>query len=291
MGNNVIISCDSSADLSPALLRKFNIPVNAAPILVDDEVRKDMEDITPFDIFEYVEKTKKVVKTSAPNVAEYVEFFRPLVTEGNEIIHFTISSLMSAGYNNCRLASEEFEGVYAIDSKNLSTGIGLLVLHAVKMRDAGKSAIEIVTEIEELRDRVDASFILDTLEYMRKGGRCSSVAALGANLLQLKPCIEVKNGAMGVGRKYRGKQAMVLDEYVRARLSDVEDIVPDTIFITHSHTPQDVVDVVRERIQSLIPFSNIYETYAGCTVSVHCGPNTLGILFIRRTPLTKNTAK
>lgn len=287
MAKKVLISCDSTADLSPELLEEYRIAVCAQPIVIDDRVLKDMVDVTPRDIFEYVEKTGKPAKTSATNAADYIEYFRPFADEGYEIVHFTISAQMSASFNNCRMAAGEFEGVFAIDSKNLSSGIGLQAIRAAKLRDAGYSAAQIAAEIERYRETVDASFILDTLEYMHNGGRCSSVAALGANLLKLKPCIEVRAGAMGVGKKYRGRQADVLDEYVRARLADADDIVPGTIFITHSHTPPEIVEGVRRKILSLIPFARVNETFAGCTVSVHCGPNTLGILFARKTPLVK----
>lgn len=287
MDKKILISCDSTADLSFELAEAFQIKILPQPILVDERICHDMVDITPLEIFEHVKNTGRMAKTSAPNIMDYVEYFRPLAEEGYEVIHFNISSQMSVTHANCRNAAAEFEGIYAIDSKNLSTGIALQAIYAARLRDEGLAAPEIVRAVEEYRERLDVSFILDTLEYMHKGGRCSSVAALGANLLKLKPCIEVRSGAMGVGKKYRGKQIDVLMEYVDARLADADDIDPEMIFVTHSHTPPEIVEQVRQRVQSRIPFKNIFETRAGCTVSVHCGPNTLGILFARKTPLVK----
>ncbi|MBQ2786111.1 MAG: DegV family protein [Oscillospiraceae bacterium] len=201
------------------------------------------------------------------------------------MIHFTISSSMSVTYNNARVAAEDFENVYVVDSKNLSTGNGLLVIAAAEMAQKGMDAKEIADKVSELADCVDASFVVDNLEYLAKGGRCSAVAAFGANLLQLKPCIYVKNGAMGVGKKYRGKFEKVLLGYVADRLGDRSDIDLDRVFVTHAGCDPQVVQSVVTAVKNTLPFKEVLVTRAGCTVSAHCGADTLGMLFIRKTPL------
>lgn len=192
---------------------------------------------------------------------------------------------MSVTYNNARVAAEDFENVYVVDSKNLSTGNGLLVIAAAEMAQKGMDAKEIADKVSELADCVDASFVVDNLEYLAKGGRCSAVAAFGANLLQLKPCIYVKNGAMGVGKKYRGKFEKVLLGYVADRLGDRSDIDLDRVFVTHAGCDPQVVQSVVTAVKNTLPFKEVLVTRAGCTVSAHCGADTLGMLFIRKTPL------
>ena len=285
MSKKVLISADSTCDLSPELCAKYNVKIKPLPIIRDGESLLDGVNITPEQVFEHYQKTGKLIRTSAANAEEYKTFFDPFLDEGYEIIHFTISSNMSAANNVCNIVAEETPDLYVVDSRNLSTGIGLLVLKAAEFRDNGLSAKEIKEKILPLCDKVDASFTLDTLEYLHKGGRCSAVAALGANLLRLKPCIEVKNGTMGVGKKYRGKLEDVLNEYVIARLHDPEDIDTTRIFITHSVCSADLVERTRKQIESIMHFDEILDTDAGCSISVHCGPNTVGVLFIRKTPL------
>ena len=189
---------------------------------------------------------------------------------------------MSSTFNNARLASEEFEDVHAVDTKNLSTGGGLIVLAAAEMAAEGKSASEIAAACEEIRERVDASFVIDKLEFLYKGGRCSAVEAFGANLLQIKPCIMVRDGKMGVGKKYRGKFSATLEKYIAERIGDASDIELDRIFVTHAGCDEDIVNKCVEQVRSIAPFKEILMTRAGCTVSSHCGRNTLGVLFIRK---------
>ena len=202
--------------------------------------------------------------------------------EYDVVIHINLGSGFSSSHQNARLAAEEFENVYVVDSMNLSTGHGLVVVEAVKMKEAGMEPEKIYEALNELAPRVEASFVLDRLDYMVKGGRCSAVAALGASLLQLKPCIEVVDGKMGVCKKYRGSYEKALGNYVKDRLKDREDIDTERIFITHTETPQSVVDSVKEAVKEYKDFEITEETVAGCTVSCHCGPNTLGVLFIRK---------
>lgn len=281
--SRILISTDSTADLSEQLLKQNNIEVFSLTIVRDSESLRDGIDIKTPDIFEFKEKTGRLTTTSAGNIADYEEFFLHHLKEYDEIIHFTISSDMSSSYANAKLGAEEMDNVYVIDSRNLSTGIGLQVLKACDLRDSGKSAKEIVEYIGSIADKVRASFVLDTLDYMKKGGRCSSVVALGANLLKLKPCIEVHNGKMDVAKKYRGKISAVYTEYVKEQLPDKSKLDTKRVFVTHTclDNPQDVKEVV-ELVKSMNLFDEVYETVAGCSVSVHCGPGTLGVLFIEK---------
>ena len=192
---------------------------------------------------------------------------------------------MSSTFNNCRMAGEEFENVYVIDTKNLSTGGGLLVVAAAEMAAKGMTANEIVENVQKLVPCVDASFVIDKLDYLHKGGRCSAIAVLGANLLKLKPCIEVKNGTMGVGKKYRGRYSDVLLTYVKERIGDASDIDLERVFVTHAGCDEAIVNSVIEAVKEAAPFKEVFLTRAGCTISSHCGADTLGVLFIRKNPI------
>ena len=286
MNKQIIISSDSTCDLSKELVDRYQIRIQPMGISLGDQMYRDGVDITPDMIYAHHEKTGQLPKTSAINVAENMEYFEELTKDGSAVIHFTISSSMSSTYNNACVAAQEFENVYVVDAKNLSTGSGLLVLAAAEMVQEGLEAQQIVEKLNDLEDRVDASFVVDNLEYLVKGGRCSALAAFGANLLQLKPCISVKNGAMGVGKKYRGKFEKVLLTYVADRLADAEDICLDRVFVTHAGCDPKVVESVAEAVKNTLPFREILVTRAGCTVSSHCGANTLGVLFIRKKALS-----
>lgn len=282
--NKILITCDSTQDLGAELIEKYGIKVHPLIVSMGDDVYTDGE-VTPDDLYEFFEKTGKLSKTAAPGPEVTENFLKQFVDQGYTVIHFAISSQMSATYNIHRMAGEELGNVYVVDSANLSTGIGLQVLYAAELLKEGKSAEEIVEAVTAYGKKVDASFVVDTLEYLHKGGRCSSVAALGANLLKLKPCIEVKNGAMGVGKKYRGRYADVLVNYVKERLANKEDIDDKRAFITHSGCDQEIIDLVVAKVKEEFPFKELYVTRAGCVVSSHCGPNTLGVLFARKNDL------
>lgn len=286
MNKQIIISSDSTCDLSKELVDRYQIRIQPMGISLGDQIYRDGVDITPDMIYAHHKKTGQLPKTSAINVVEDLEYFEELTKDGSAVIHFTISSSMSSTYNNACVAAQEFENVYVVDAKNLSTGSGLLVLAAAEMAQEGLEAQQIVEKLNDLADRVDASFVVDNLEYLVKGGRCSALAAFGANLLQLKPCISVKNGAMGVGKKYRGKFERVLLTYVADRLADAEDICLDRVFVTHAGCDPKVVESVAEAVKNTLPFREILVTRAGCTVSSHCGANTLGVLFIRKKALS-----
>lgn len=281
----VLITCDSSCDIGPELCERYGIVLNPFTINLGDDSYVDGVDITPDDLYAFHDRTGQLPKTSATNVAEHTEFFKKHLEDAEELIFFTISAKMSANYQAAQLAAEELENVYVIDSANLSTGVGLLVLTAADMAEQGKSAAEISAEMERLRPMVNASFVIDSLEYLHKGGRCSALAALGANLLKLKPCIEVKNGAMGVAKKYRGRFEDVIQTYAKERLTHPDQIVTDRVFVTHAGCDQAVVDSVVKIVKENLNCKELFVTRAGSTVSVHCGRNTLGVLFIQKTPV------
>ncbi len=285
MACDIIISSDSTCDLSPELKERYNIQILPLGVTLGGKTYKDGEEITPDEIYEHHAKTGELPKTTAANVGESMDFFTKFTEQGKAVIHFTISSSMSSTYSNACLAAAELDNVYVIDSKNLSTGNGLLVVSAAEMALKGMEAKAIAEEIEKLVPRVDASFVIDSLEYLHKGGRCSAVAMLGANLLKLKPCIEVKGGAMGVGKKYRGRYADVLKTYVAERLENIEDIELDRIFVTHAGCDDEIVNAVVEQVKKTAPFKEVFLTRAGCTISSHCGKDTLGVLFIRKTDI------
>ena len=267
----LIIASDTSIDLSKELIEKYDIKTAPFSVILGEEQYKDGVDITPDDIYAYHDRTGTLGKTAAINVAEAEEFFRSLKeNDDDEIIFFTISKTLSGTNQYACVAASEVGGVYVIDTKNLSTGGGLSAIKACEMRNEGKTAEEIVDFVNnKMVDYVNASFIIDSLEYLHKGGRCSTLAALGANLLKLKPCIEVKNGSMAVGKKYRGKFADVLVEYTQARLEDADNIDLDRVFVTHAGVDMEIVNAVAEQVKKTLPFKEVLITRAGATVSCH----------------------
>ena len=275
------ITSDSTCDLGK-FAEERNIGIMRIQVNLDGKAYSDGLDITPEDIFKFVSEKKMLPKTSAINIATATDFFAKYVAEGYSIVCFTISAEMSSTFSNIRLAASEFDNVYVVDTRNLSTGGGLLVLTAAQMVQEGKSAYEIAKACEELAPCVDASFVIDSLEFLHKGGRCSALAAFGANVLGLKPCILVKDGKMGVGKKYRGKFDKVLLQYIEERIGDGSDICLDKVFVTHAGCDEAIVNACVEKVKSLAPFEELMITRAGCTVSSHCGQNTLGVLFIRK---------
>lgn len=282
MCQKTVIACDSTCDLSPALIDRFQVKVLPLGVSLGGKLYTDGVDMTPELIYAHYEKTGELPKTSAVNIAEFDDFFRAHTADGSALVFFTISSEMSSTYANACIAAEEYENVFVVDGRNLSTGGGLLVVAAGEMAAQGCSAKEIAEACRALTARVDASFVVDDLEFLHKGGRCTAVEAFGANLLQLKPCIVVKDGKMGVGKKYRGKFASVLEKYIAERLSDPDKVELDHIFVTHAGCDEAIVNQCVEQVKSIAPFKEIHVTQAGCTISSHCGRNTLGVLFIRK---------
>lgn len=279
---SVKILADSTCDLSPELIEKYGVKITPLYIERDGKFLVDGAGIIPEDIFEYVQKTGKLCHTAAVSVADYEGYFAEALKDSDGVVQYTISSDMSSCYQNAVIAAKKFKNVYVVDSRNLSTGIGHLVIDGAEMAEKGAEAKEIYDYCTEARDKVDVSFILDTLLYLSKGGRCSSLTAFSAGLLNIKPCIEVTNGKMGVGKKYRGRMDGVLQNYVRDRLSGRTDLDLRKIFVTYSSTNDPMGELVKKTILECQPFENVYLTTAGSTISNHCGPHCLGILFMTK---------
>ena len=276
------ITSDSTCDLSPAQLQEHNISLAHLTVIKGNEQFVDSVTITPADIFSHVANGGDLCSTSAYSVGQYEDLFKQYANDYDGVIHINIGSGFSSCYQNACIAAEEFSNVRVVDSQNLSTGQGLVVLEACRLAQTCENLDEIVDALNAFTPRVEASFLLDRLDYMVKGGRCSSAVALGANLLNLKPCIEVKDGKMSVVKKYRGPYAKCLSSYVKDRLSGREDILRKELFLTYTPVPDACLAAVKETIASCEPFEINYETTAGCTVSCHCGPGTLGVLFVRK---------
>jgi len=280
---SVRVSADSTCDLSPELLQAYGIETLPLYVVMDGNAYKDGLELTPDELYAKVREAGKIGSTAAINVDEYLTFFTRMKENCDTLIHFTISSEMSSCFQNACIAAEEVGGVYVIDSRNLSTGIGLQVLRACELAQKGMAAEVIVSYVREMAGRVDATFIPESLEFLKMGGRCSAAAALGANLLRLKPCIQVREGKMLVGKKYTGSMENVLSKYVKDRLNNLEDLDLSRVFITHSGmSDPSIIDKVKDAVLAIAPFEDVQITRAGCTVSNHCGPNTLGVLFCKK---------
>ena len=276
------ILSDSTCDLSADLIAKYNISIVPLTVIKNGEPFTDAVNITPADIFAHVAAGGDLCSTTAINVGEYTDCFSKYAEEYDGVLHVNIGSGFSSCYQNACLAADDFENVRVIDSMNLSTGQGLVVLKACELAESCTNLDELKAQLDAFASKVEASFLLDQLKYMVKGGRCSSAAALGANLLNLKPCIEVKDGKMTVVKKYRGSYAKCLASYVKDRLADRDDLDRDTLFVTRTPIADDCIEAVKVAVESYADFQNIYWTEAGCTVSCHCGPGTLGVLFVRK---------
>lgn len=285
MAEKIIIASDSTTDLSPELIEKYDVKILPLGINLGKKSYFDGVDIHPDDIYAYYEKTGELPKTAAANIEDFNQFFSKLTADGSSVVFFAISSDMSSTFTNARLSAMEFDNVYVVDTQNLSTGGGLLVIRAAEMVAEGKTAKEIAENCQALAPYVSASFIIDNLEFLHKGGRCSAVAAFGANLLQLKPCIAVKGGKMGVAKKYRGPFGTVLKKYIADQLADIDNIELDHIFVTHAGCDNEINEQCVAQVKETANFKNIHLTRAGCTVSSHCGRNTLGVLFICKKPV------
>lgn len=276
------ITADSTCDLSAEQIKRHDIGIFPMSINMGERSLRDGLDITPDDIYAHVDAGGDICTTSALNIADYTDRFAALSGAYDAVIHINISAEFSSCYQNAVLAAQEFPNVYVVDSRNLSTGHGHVVLRAAELAEAGMAPEDIVRELNTFTAKVDASFILSRLDYMKKGGRCSSVVALGANLLHLRPCIEVVGGKMQVGKKYRGAYDKCVEQYVHDRLAHPEALELSRIFITHSGVPDSAIEAARRAVEACASFQDIPITRAGCTVSSHCGPGTLGILFIRK---------
>ena len=279
----VKIISDSTCDLTRELLERYHVTILPLHVLLGDTEYLDGKNITPDEIYTWSVQNKTTPKTSAPSVAEAVELFRPYVEAGDELICFSISNTMSSSGNSMRLAAQELEAeerIYVIDSENLSTGVGHLVILAAELAQAGKPAEEIIRSVEAMRPLVRSSFVVDTLVYLHRGGRCGGLTALAGSMLRLHPKIIVENGSMIVGKKYRGKIDKVILNYVQDMEAELKQAREDRIFITHSNCDDATVQAVYDYLDSLQHFKEIFITSTGSVISSHCGPGTLGVLFV-----------
>lgn len=281
---NIKVTSDSTCDLSPELISRYDITLTPLSVIKNGESFLDNVDITPEDIYRHVDNGGALCSTSAVNVDAYRKVFKEFSARYDAVIHITIGSLFSACYQNATIAAADYPNVFVVDSMNLSTGQGHLVVEAAELAKQGLSGVEICSQLNALRSRVHASFILGRLDYMQKGGRCSSVVALGGKLLRIKPQIAVQDGAMKMVDKYRGSFDKCVEKYVKEMLKDRKDLRLDRIFVTYSPVEKEAVEIARETIKKYSDFKdeNIYETTANCTVACHCGPGTLGVLFMTK---------
>lgn len=279
----VKIISDSTCDLSQELMETYHVSILPLHILLGDKEYEDRISITPDEIYAWADANKTTPKTSAVGMMDAIELLRPHVEAGDEVVCFTISGAMSTTYNVVRMAAEELdaqEQVFVVDSENLSTGIGLLVIEAAMLAEAGKSGAEIFERMEQLKPLVRSSFVVDTLTYLHRGGRCSAVAAMAGGVLKLHPKIVVENGRMDATKKYRGKMDAVIRSYVKDLEEDMKHAKKDRVFITHSGCSREIIEGTRAELDALGIFDEILVTRAGGVISSHCGPGTLGVLYI-----------
>ena len=276
------ILSDSTCDLSRELLEKYDITLVPLSVIKDGKDFKDGVTITPADIFAHVAAGGDLCTTSAVSIGEYADIFEQYAADYDGIIHINLGSGFSTCYQSACLAAEEFDNIRVIDSRNLSTGQGLVVLKACELAKDCNDLDVLADALRAYTEKVEASFLVDKLDYLVKGGRCSSAAALGANLLNLKPCIEVKDGKMSVVKKYRGNYSKCLANYVKDRLDGRDDLDSKRLFVTRTPVSEESYAAVMDAVSKYSQFDEVYETEAGCTVSCHCGPGTLGVLFVRK---------
>lgn len=276
------ITTDSTCDLPAALLEQYEIDVFPLGVVKGGALYHDGLDITTADIAAHVEAGGEITTTNAVNIADYEERFRALAARYEAVIHLNIGPDFSCCHQNAKLAAEELPNVHVVSSENLSVGHGALVLAAAEAAEAGKRPEEILELVSSLVPRLEMSFVLDRLDYMKKGGRCSAVTALGANLLKLHPCIEVIDGKMGVVKKYRGSIERVIADYLHDRLAGREDLETDRVILVDTCPDDHLASIARECLRADGRFGQVLETKAGCTIFSHCGPGTLGILLVRK---------
>ena len=280
---NIKILSDSTCDLSQAILEENNITLVPLTVIKDDQQYKDGITITPAEIFAHVAAGGDLCSTSANSVGEYADIFAQYADQFDGVLHINIGSGFSSCFQNASIAAQEFDNVAVVDSMNLSTGQGLVVLEACRLARECSSLEELREKVQAFTSRVEASFLVDKLNYLVKGGRCSAAAALGANLLNLKPCIEVRDGKMAVVKKYRGSYDKCLASYVKDRLNGREnELDHHLLFVTNTPVSDKCYDAVLAAVEQYGSyFQTVEKTMAGCTVSCHCGPGTLGVLFVR----------
>lgn len=276
------ITCDSTCDLNPEQYNRYDISVIPLSVAMGDKLYRDGVDIKPEELFSYVEETGKLPTTSAISVGEYEDFFRPFVEEGYEVVHINLSSELSSSHQNARIAAQELGNVFVVDSRSLSTGSGHLVILAAELASSGYDGAYIAKSLDDMKGQLDVSFVLQTLDYLHKGGRCSGLARFGANMLKLRPEIVMENGTLHVGKMYRGSMEKTILDYIRGRLENEKAVNCDRIFVTHSGVPEEIVEKAVALVKELRPFEEVVVTVAGSTISCHCGPACIGVLFFRK---------
>lgn len=275
------IVADSTCDLSPELIEKYDVSIIPLCIIMNEKSYFDGVEVTPADIYKWADENKTTPKTAAVTFDYVADTLKPFIDAGDDIIFFGISMKMSSTCNVVRVVGENFEygRIFVIDSQNLSTGIGLQIIRAAELAANGADAESIVSEIERSRRLVRASFVVDNLTYLARGGRCTSATAMMANVLGLHPMISVRDGAMGVSKKYRGKMLPVLKNYVSDLKADLLAADSSRVFLTHSGCDKTTIDAIYAELEALNYFDEILVTQAGGVISSHCGPNALGVLF------------
>ena len=281
--NKVLITCDSVCDLPKKLISKYKVKVLPIQILLGDENYKDDGSLTSELIYKTYREKKILPKTAAFSPQAAIDFWKPFVNKGYEIVHIDLSSEMSSSYQNAVIAASTFSSVYVVDSRQLSTAIGLVVVEACKLRDRGFNGQEIVEQLDVFKQKLSLSFVIDTLEFLHKGGRCSALAAMGANMLQLKPCLEMIDGGLKVTKKYRGSIDRVYLKYLSEKIDILNIDTTHDIFLTHSgEIDKKMIENLKNFICDVLKTDNVFIVEAGCTVTSHCGPKTLGIGFVKR---------
>ena len=276
------ITTDSTCDLPEALLREYDITVLPLGIVKGEGLFRDGVDIHPADIAAHVDAGGAITTTNAVNTADYLDCFSRLLKTCDAVIHVNLGAKISSCHQNARIAAAELSNVYVADSANITVGMGELVLRAALAARAGHTPEEILAELENLRRRMEVSFVLDRLDYMKRGGRCSAVTAIGANLLKLHPCIDVVDGKLAVTKKYRGSMERVVSDYLHDRLDSRDDIDTERIWLVDSAFGSELADAARVVLQADGRFGQIMESKAGCTIFSHCGPNTVGLAILRK---------
>ena len=278
----VKITCDSACDFTPELYKQYDVEGIALGIALGDELRYDGVNVTPQELFDYVEKSGELPKTSAVSVGSYVDVFRKKREEGGEVVHVSLSGELSSCYQNACIAAGMVGGVHVVDSRCLSLGAGHLVMRARELADEGKNASEIAAALEKEKEKLDVSFVLQTLDHLYKGGRCPGVAVLGANLLKIRPEIVMEDGKLHLGKKYRGTAEKSVLDYMRGRLEGKTDVESKKLIIVHSGMPQEIVDKAASLARELQPFETVEVHFAGYTISTHAGPSCIGMLVVHK---------
>ena len=282
MVKKIIISADSTCDLPPAFLEFYDIHTVPVTVHLGNESFLDNREFTPAKMYARYHEDGTLPQTAAPGVMQFYDFFSAYTEQGCEIVHLDVSSDLSGTYNNARLAAAELNGVYTVDSRTLSYGIGLLAMYAADCRDRGMSAVEIAARLTEMTDKTDVSFVLNSLEFMWKGGRCSAVTALGANILKLKPAVAVKNGRLDVCKKYRGNMNSVYRQYLLDIMAE-KAIRPEHVFFVDSgEIEEQTLAELEAMVRRSLPEAEIHHVQAACTMSAHCGPKCIGLMFLRK---------